>query len=1014
VIAYIQQAGFKVTRTYNNRLLIDVKGTVGMAEKAFHLQINNYRSPGGRQFYAPTTDPIVPASLASIIQSIVGLDNATFFTHSPLYATKSTHVINTSSSGKLAHATASSTASSIDCVTQNSNYYTPSQLAGLYGSSGLNGLYTAGYKGEGQTVALLEFDSYIDADISSYYASCTGTSISPGVIQPIAVDGGVATPGNGALQVETDMELVLSTAPHLASLRVYEVPNNNTTDLIDAWNQIIADKVPVVSTGWGVCEADTAPSFATMENNLFAAAYSQGQLPTILAASGDMGNNACGNGTASVNDPASQPYVTGVGGTSLNIYPKGTHAGEKVWNDGQGHASGGGVSSLWTQPSWQQGPGVIESNSSSSTCAANTGNTGNYCREVPDVSFNADPNVGYPIYCTVAAASCSPSSPWIVRGGTSAAASMWAALITLVNQKSLHDGNTVLGFLNPLLYSINQNSSKYNLDFQDVQSGTNSTPTISNGYPAGANYDMVTGLGSYKALPLANDLEQLALNRPPIPTVTPTITPTTTTTVTPTITTTPPPSPTPVSMTWYFAEGKVGGGFTEYITIENPDPVNDCSVNLQYLLGGSNNPAPKMVPVPHASRFTESVNSDLGTPSNLLSYKTVSTIVTVNSGTNCKGVVAERPMYFTNFQGVNSGSDVLGATHPGKSFYFADIPTKSGENSFITILNPPGNSQANVTATYYDGGQQCNTQSLVVQPSTRGTIIPGTATQASCPQGTIAQITSDQAVVIERPAYFSNIPAGNAGTVSGAASVVGAPNPASEWLFAEGYTGSGFQEFLKLANFGTTSVTAKVLLEFTNGHTEMVSENIQPLGQTVIDVNAILSNNTGTCDSTPCQPTQEVSADVSAPNNIVAEREMFFHYNNGHGLTATGVTDVTGKLAPSASAYSFAEGYTNTGYDEWLTLQNPTANSEMIKVTLVNEYGQLYTQTYPVMAHSRFTISITSLVLQNLVHPGGGYQDYEVSMTVQSTNGSFVAERPMYWNASGTQGGSDVIGYIGG
>ena len=102
-------------------------------------------------------------------------------------------------------------------------------------------------------------------------------------------------------------------------------------------------------------------------------------------------------------------------------------------------------------------------------------------------------------------------------------------------------------------------------------------------------------------------------------------------------------------------------------------------------------------------------------------------------------------------------------------------------------------------------------------------------------------------------------------------------------------------------------------------------------------------------------------------------------------------------------------------YDEWLTLQNPTANAEMISVKLVNEDGNTYSQSYVVGAHSRATVDIVALVLNHLIMPNDTYKGYEVSMVVQSSDGPFVAERPMYWNtnAGGTQGGSDAIGFTG-
>jgi hypothetical protein len=162
---------------------------------------------------------------------------------------------------------------------------------------------------------------------------------------------------------------------------------------------------------------------------------------------------------------------------------------------------------------------------------------------------------------------------------------------------------------------------------------------------------------------------------------------------------------------------------------------------------------------------------------------------------------------------------------------------------------------------------------------------------------------------------------------------------------------------------------------------------------------------------------------TSAGAQVVVERELFFQYShtislkNGFQVTTTGGTDVIGRVGPvSIASYTFAEGYNNTGYDEWLTVQNPTGNDEALSVTMVNGYGRVYVPAGIVVhAHSRYTMDVTSLVLQYLVQPGDDHRGYEVSLSVQTTGTGafFVAERPMYWNTGsvGTSGGSDVIGY---
>ncbi len=503
----------------------------------------------------------------------------------------------------------------------------------------------------------------------------------------------------------------------------------------------------------------------------------------------------------------------------------------------------------------------------------------------------------------------------------------------------------------------------------------------------------------------------------PTSTSTPTPTPTNTSTPTPTPTGTPiPPSSGPVNPTWYFAEGKVGLGFTEFLTIQNPDPVNSCSVSIQYLLSSST-PTPKTIAIPPNTRWTEGVNSDLNTPASSSTPQAVSTIVSVTNTSSCKGVVAERPIYFTNFKGISSGTDVLGATHTGTDFSFADVSSLPGYNSYITILNPPNAVAATITANYYRGGLQLGSDTVVVQPGTRGTIIP-----RNFGQRVATLVHSSAPVVVERPTYFSNYSVGNAQHVSGAASVVGASAPAADWRFAEGYTGGQFQENLVLANFNTSTASGTLTLEYDNGSTLTAPISVPAQDQSSIDVNAYTASKAGVCSPIPCALSQSVSAELTmSSGTIVAERELFFHYNHYDrvtGLTtaAQGGTDVTGQAGTAtAKAYSFAEGYTNAGFDEWLTLQNPTATAETVWVRLVNGKSNSYQFAQVVGGHTRATVNLNEVVVQHLLHANDGVGGYEISLTVQTTDGSvFVAERPMYWNYHGTQGGSDIIGYIGG
>ena len=976
LIAYMQQASFSVTSTYSQHLTIGFKGTIGQAEQAFHIQINNYRAPNGRIFYAPGSDPSVPAYLAPVISSIIGLDTVRQFSHPPVLSTK--HITTTSSHN-------------VNCLAQQSgpnyNYYVPSQTASAYN---LTSLYSAGFHGEGQMIGLLELDDYAQADITSYMACYGGSSVP---ISRILVNGGTGSaPGAGAIEVELDMELVLSAAPKLAGLKVYEAANNAVGYLAD-WSRIVSDAVPVVSTSWGSCESSGfSQAVYTQENTLFMVAAAQGQ--SIFAASGDSGSNDCGQTTPttpSVDDPASQPYVTGVGGSSLSLASGSTYGSEVAWNDGT-HAGGGGVSSLWSMPSWQQVPSAINPTFSSGIpCGAAMGS---YCREVPDISLNADPNLGYLMYCTISASGCSTSAPFIAVGGTSAGAPMWAAMIALANQKSLHDGNFNLGFINPLLYSIDQNASStsYTNDFHDVKTGNNyTTGDGNNEYPATADYDMATGLGSYNALPLASDLEMLAKAQTSART-------------------------SPANTIWYFAEGSVGGGFTEYLTLLNPDPVKTATVNVTYLFQ-NHSAVVKQHTVTPSTRFTISVNADLGV-STTAPQQAISAIVqsVATQSTPAVPIVAERPMYF-NFHGIKSGTDVMGATNAANTlFYFAEGDSRLAgptiNSTFITILNPSSTSTAHVQITYYSNGNAVESDSVNVGPLQRGTGIPRVHSQFAI------KVTSDIGIVVERPMYFNDYVSTAGGWTSGAASAIGAttlgPNTGSDWLFAEGYTGTGtnFQEYLVLANFTNTNAQVDVKLEYTNGTVQTVPVMVGAFSQDYFDVNNAYKHPVSGCN---CTPTGSVSAEVySSTPSIVAERLMYFHYGPQF---ISGGTDVVGEAGPSShTVYTFAEGYTLGSFNEYLTLQNPTTAAETVAVTLFAD-NTIVQEQLQLPPQSRSTVFINNLVvpLASAYPTNPSYIGYEVSMDIQvmGHTGTVVAERPLYFNYFGDPGGTDVLGYTG-
>lgn len=961
---FLQQAGFTITGVYRHRLLMTFSGTIGQAEQTFHVAINSYTASDGTTFYANTSEPVLPGWLAGQVESIHGLSNATRFQHASISSVRGHAQPHTSS-----------------CPTAGSGQMLPSQMAKAYN---LNGLYTAGFHGEGQTVALFELAGYNNSDLVGY-STCLGNTKVP--VKAIVVGSGPIAMDSGVLEVELDADVILSAAPQLGALDIYESSQN---DYLAQWSQIVQDAVPVVSTSWGLCEQLAMASDVAQENTFFTTAAAQGQ--SIFVASGDSGSESCFASDSSltnlnVDDPAGQPYVTAVGGTSLTLGSGSSYGSESVWNTPSNGASGGGISQYWQSPSWQSAPGVSNGYSSTVPC----GSTSAICREVPDVSLQADPNNGYLVYCTWPDAACSATNPWTVVGGTSASAPMWAAWMALTNEMSLSQGGFNLGFANPLLYQVASTSSTYASGFHDITSGNNDfTSTNSGKYPATSVYDMATGLGSFNANGLAADVIALANSAGRLRTA-------------------------PASTSWYFAEGSVGGGFQEYLTLLNPSTTQNATVNITYLFESS---APVTVShtVNKGTRVSVSVNADLNIAVTDPQQAVATMVKVISSG---PGIVAERPMYF-NYKGIQSGTDVMGATSAANLYYFPLSDTRqSGRTyyTYITMLNPSTTQTATATITYYTGScgsgslPACPTQTVAVQPLHRGTATP---LALGLMQLLSVKVQSDQPLVVERPMYMMDTIAQAGGATTGAASVVGARATATDWLFAEGYTGTNFQEYLVLANFSSTATPATITLKYDNGHTQALSVSVPPLGQYFFDVNQANAHPTGSCDVTPCQTTPATSAEIVASSAIVAERLMYFHYSSAH---ISGTTEVIGEQGPASHAvYSFAEGYTANMFSEYLTLQNPTGSNETVAVTLFAD-TYIFEQQVLVKAHSRYTLSINPLVTPIAqAYNNLGSDSYDVSLLVQALgSGSLiVAERPMYFIYHQSQGGTNVLGYTGG
>jgi subtilase family serine protease len=500
------------------RLSIPLPANAGTIERGLDVQLRRVRGRGGRSVVAATRAPAIAAGAAAGVQSIVGLDSSAAprpLTRRARHQGPLARPLNDGTAAAASATPASATPGAPQACSQATDTggenggYTDNQLATAYG---FTGLYRDGDDGSGTTVAIYELQPNNPSDITAF-ESCYGINTS---ISYVSVDGG-AGHGAGSDEAAFDIENLIGFAPG-AKVLVYQGPNAQTgapgSGPYDTFAAIVnQDRAQVVSVSWGNCEAQLGRADARAENTLFEQAAVQGQ--SIVAADGDNGAQDCNSRSGpdynrlSVDDPAAQPYVTGVGGTTLQGLSPEVY--ETAWNSKHDSAgpstmagsTGGGVSSFWAMPPAQlhaaKSLGVVSSLASGSHCGRSHG----YCREVPDVSIDADPTTGYVVYWNGTGTVEGAAAGWQVLGGTSGAAPVWAALLALADSAPACAGKP-LGYANPALYEAASRS--YARDFHDVTQGNNNFGVTTEGFAAKRGYDPGTGLGTPNATPLVASL----------------------------------------------------------------------------------------------------------------------------------------------------------------------------------------------------------------------------------------------------------------------------------------------------------------------------------------------------------------------------------------------------------------------------------------------------------------------------------------------------------------------------
>jgi subtilase family serine protease len=465
VQSWLKGQGFTVNYTPTNNHYVSAEGTVAQAAAAFGTTFGMYAYKG-LTLRSPSSAASVPSNLASIVSGVVGLDDSAQLVFSnrandPKAPPAAAFVSAQPCSSYWGEKTTTDLINAGVAITNPPGYtlplnlapcgYLPSQILGAYG------LTNSGYDGSGQTVAII--DAYasptIQADLNQW--SAIRGLASTNVTQVVA-PGTYNHPERGQKQdpqgwygEETlDVESVHGMAPgaHI----VYVGAPNNFQDLDAALNHVVDRHLAsIVTNSYGFPTEALPPGFIRPYEDTILQGVATGI--GIYFSSGDNSDESLSVGYQTADWPASSPFVTAVGGTSIGIDQSNNRAVETGWGtytaslhaDGTwGGASwlygaGGGVSRLFAEPWYQQGTDL-------SGVFAAQGHSG---RALPDIAALGDPNTGYLVGQTQTFPDGTVKYSEYRLGGTSLSSPIMAGIMALADQAS----GSPHGFSNPLFYS---------------------------------------------------------------------------------------------------------------------------------------------------------------------------------------------------------------------------------------------------------------------------------------------------------------------------------------------------------------------------------------------------------------------------------------------------------------------------------------------------------------------------------------------------------------------------------
>ena len=448
VASWLKSQGLTLTLVDSNHTNVFARGTVAQISAALGVTFARVLAGDG-EFTSAVTAPSLPEDIAGVVLGIEGLQP-----HIRMHAPK--HEMDQS-----------------DGLPSVKGYFTPADILSAYNvPSKLNGA--------GQTIAIIMDAAPVASDLSAFWGAA-GIPEVPVSFATIPVNGGPTASSQltDAVEVTLDAEWATGMAPG-ANLRIYATASLLDSDLIAACTQIL-NYAATDATLREVSYSASGPEDQAASGTLHGYSQTFAQLAaagiTFFCSSGDGGSNpdptvSGPNGYSAlypltVEYPASDPNVTGVGGTTVAFDSNYNAILSSAWTPGFAGTlgTGGGYSTAFTRPSWQSGAGV----------------PGGTARCVPDVAAVAQGSMGGVGFGALLILNGQDSG----RVGTSLSSPVWAGIGAAINQDRTSHGLAPVGLLGPWVYSLIGS-----IGFTDIISGNNGA------YAAGIGYDLCTGIGS--------------------------------------------------------------------------------------------------------------------------------------------------------------------------------------------------------------------------------------------------------------------------------------------------------------------------------------------------------------------------------------------------------------------------------------------------------------------------------------------------------------------------------------